>query len=32
VLWPDFRREDLFAAIREYQGRSRRFGAIEEDD
>ena len=31
VLWPDFRREDLFAAIREYQGRSRRFGAIEED-
>ena len=32
VLWPDFRREDLFAAIREYQGRSRRFGAIDEDD
>jgi undecaprenyl diphosphate synthase len=32
VLWPDFRRDDLFAAIREYQGRSRRFGAIEEDD
>ena len=32
VLWPDFRREDLIAAIREYQGRSRRFGAIEEDD
>jgi undecaprenyl diphosphate synthase len=32
VLWPDFRREDLFAAIREYQGRSRRFGSIEEDD
>ena len=32
VLWPDFRREALFAAIREYQGRSRRFGAIEEDD
>ena len=32
VLWPDFRREDLFAAIREYQGRSRRFGAIEDDD
>jgi len=31
VLWPDFRREDLFAAIREYQGRSRRFGAIDED-
>jgi undecaprenyl diphosphate synthase len=32
VLWPDFRRDDLFAAIREYQGRSRRFGSIEEDD
>src|ERR1019366_3428837 len=26
VLWPDFRREDLFAAVREFQGRSRRFG------
>jgi len=32
VLWPDFRREDLFAAIREFQGRTRRFGSIEEDD
>ena len=32
VLWPDFRREHLFEAIREYQGRTRRFGAIEEDD
>jgi undecaprenyl diphosphate synthase len=31
VLWPDFRREDLFAAIREFQGRTRRFGAIDED-
>jgi undecaprenyl diphosphate synthase len=29
VLWPDFRRGDLFAAIREYQRRDRRFGAIE---
>ena len=29
VLWPDFRRDDLFAAIREFQNRSRRFGAIE---
>jgi undecaprenyl diphosphate synthase len=29
VLWPDFRREDLFAAIREFQHRSRRFGTIE---
>jgi len=32
VLWPDFRREDLFAAIREFQGRTRRFGSIEEGD
>ena len=30
VLWPDFRREDLFAAVAEYQRRDRRFGAIEE--
>ncbi|HXY45556.1 MAG TPA: polyprenyl diphosphate synthase [Acidimicrobiales bacterium] len=28
VLWPDFRRENLFAAIREYQGRERRFGGV----
>jgi undecaprenyl diphosphate synthase len=28
VLWPDFRREDLFAAIAEYQRRERRFGAV----
>jgi undecaprenyl diphosphate synthase len=26
VLWPDFRREHLFDAIREYQRRERRFG------
>jgi undecaprenyl diphosphate synthase len=32
VLWPDFRRDDLFDAIREYQGRERRFGAIDTDD
>ena len=30
VLWPDFRRADLFAAIREYQRRERRFGAVGE--
>ncbi|MBM3693803.1 MAG: di-trans,poly-cis-decaprenylcistransferase [Actinobacteria bacterium] len=30
VLWPDFRRADLFAAIREFQGRRRRFGAVDE--
>jgi undecaprenyl diphosphate synthase len=29
VLWPDFRRGDLFAAIAEFQRRERRFGAIE---
>ena len=28
VLWPDFRRQDLYACIREYQARDRRFGAI----
>jgi undecaprenyl diphosphate synthase len=30
VLWPDFRREHLFDAIREFQQRERRFGAIDE--
>jgi undecaprenyl diphosphate synthase len=29
VLWPDFRREQLFGAIAEYQRRSRRFGGVE---
>lgn len=29
VLWPDFRREDLYAAIEEFQGRSRRFGGLD---
>lgn len=29
VLWPDFRREHLFDAVREYQDRDRRFGGIE---
>ena len=28
TLWPDFRREDLQAAIREYQKRERRFGRV----
>jgi undecaprenyl diphosphate synthase len=28
VLWPDFRREDLFEAVAEYQRRDRRFGAV----
>lgn len=29
VLWPDFRREHLFDAVREFQGRDRRYGGIE---
>jgi undecaprenyl diphosphate synthase len=28
VLWPDFRREDLFAAVAEFQGRDRRYGGV----
>ncbi len=31
VLWPDFRREHLFEAIREFQQRERRFGEIQEE-
>jgi undecaprenyl diphosphate synthase len=30
IYWPDFRREDLWAAIREYQARDRRFGGLGE--
>jgi undecaprenyl diphosphate synthase len=30
TLWPDFRREDLYAAIVDYQKRERRFGKISE--
>lgn len=30
VLWPDFRREDLQDAVREYQRRNRRFGGVDE--
>jgi undecaprenyl diphosphate synthase len=29
VLWPDFRREHLFDAVREFQRRDRRFGAVD---
>lgn len=29
-LWPDFRRDDLYAALLDYQGRERRFGKISE--
>lgn len=28
VLWPDFRRQDLFAAVAEFQRRARRFGRV----
>lgn len=31
VFWPDFTREHLFEAIRDYQKRDRRFGGIAED-
>jgi undecaprenyl diphosphate synthase len=31
VLWPDFRREHLFDAIRDYQNRDRRFGTVGEE-
>jgi undecaprenyl diphosphate synthase len=29
TLWPDFRREHLFEAVREFQRRDRRFGGVE---
>lgn len=29
-LWPDFRKEDLYAALIDYQARERRFGKISE--
>ena len=29
VLWPDFRRHDLLEAVREFQNRTRRFGALD---
>jgi undecaprenyl diphosphate synthase len=31
VLWPDFNREHLYEAIRDYQKRSRRFGGVVDD-
>ncbi|MDI3327208.1 MAG: isoprenyl transferase [Alicyclobacillaceae bacterium] len=30
VLWPDFTKEHLYEAVRAYQSRSRRLGAVEE--
>lgn len=32
VLWPDFRRADLYDAIDEYQRRDRRFGGLSDTD
>ena len=29
VLWPDFRREDLYDAVAQYQQRDRRFGGVD---
>jgi undecaprenyl diphosphate synthase len=28
VLWPDFTPEELYRAIKEFQGRDRRFGGL----
>ena len=28
VLWPDFSREELFVAVRDFQRRERRFGRV----
>jgi undecaprenyl diphosphate synthase len=30
VLWPDFKKEDLFKAVLDYQSRERRFGKVSE--
>ena len=32
VLWPDFRREHLFGAVREFQRRDRRFGGVDTEN
>jgi undecaprenyl diphosphate synthase len=31
TLWPDFRREHLFEAVREFQRRERRFGGVDQE-
>ncbi|MBN2328429.1 MAG: di-trans,poly-cis-decaprenylcistransferase [Candidatus Omnitrophica bacterium] len=31
VLWPDFRRENLFESLRDFQHRQRRFGGVDID-
>jgi undecaprenyl diphosphate synthase len=30
VLWPDFREDDLYKAVLDYQSRERRFGMVSE--
>jgi undecaprenyl diphosphate synthase len=30
ILWPDFRKENLFEAVYDFQNRERRFGKISE--
>lgn len=32
TLWPDFGKDEFASAIKEYQGRERRFGALPEED
>jgi undecaprenyl diphosphate synthase len=32
VFWPDFDREHLFEAIRDFQKRSRRFGNVDDEE
>ena len=32
VLWPDYGREPLMMALKEFQGRARRFGGVDPDD
>ncbi|MEO8035197.1 MAG: undecaprenyl diphosphate synthase family protein, partial [Acidobacteriota bacterium] len=32
VLWPDFRRQNLFEAIVDFQSRDRRYGGVDESD
>ena len=32
TLWPDFSKDELASAIKEYHGRERRFGALPGDD
>jgi undecaprenyl diphosphate synthase len=28
ILWPDFGRDEFMSAVREFEGRDRRFGAL----